>query len=50
LKTGDSNWARVDAFTDGQIEAAIADDPDAAPILDDEWFRKANLEGPTESG
>ena len=27
-----TDWAAVDAFTDEQIEAAVRDDPDAAPI------------------
>jgi len=31
IKT-DTDWARVDALTDEQIEAAVRDDPDAAPI------------------
>jgi uncharacterized protein (DUF4415 family) len=30
-------------MTDEQIIAAIASDPDAAPILNDDWFRKAEL-------
>jgi len=41
LKGGDTDWARVDALTDEEIEAAIASDPDAAPLLDEEWFREA---------
>ena len=41
LKTGDTDWARVDAFTDEDIEKAIAEDPDAAPILDEAWFKDA---------
>ncbi len=41
LKGGDTDWARVDALTDEQIEAAIAGDPDAAPELDEDWFRNA---------
>ncbi|MDR3772331.1 MAG: helix-turn-helix domain-containing protein [Terracidiphilus sp.] len=28
----DTDWAAVDALTDEQIEAALRDDPDAAPI------------------
>lgn len=46
LKPGGTDWARVDALTDEQIEAAIASDPDAAPILDEEWFRNAVLVQP----
>lgn len=30
-------------MTDEEIEAAIASDPDAAPILDAEWFRNAEI-------
>lgn len=30
-------------MTDEQIEAAIADDPDAAPIADEAWFASATL-------
>ena len=41
LKGGGTDWARVDALTDEQIEAAIAGDPDAAPELDEDWFRNA---------
>ncbi|MBV8493805.1 MAG: BrnA antitoxin family protein [Alphaproteobacteria bacterium] len=38
-----TDWARVDALTDEDIAAAIRDDPDVAPELDEEWFRKATL-------
>ncbi|HVA76393.1 MAG TPA: BrnA antitoxin family protein [Candidatus Binataceae bacterium] len=40
---GKTDWARVNALTDREIEEAIASDPDAAPILDAEWFRNAKL-------
>jgi len=43
LKRDDTDWAAVDALTDEEIEAAIASDPDAAPILDAEWFRTAEV-------
>ena len=43
LQRGRTDWARVEALTDGDIERAIADDPDAAPALDAEWFRNAEL-------
>lgn len=43
---GRTDWARVDALTDREIAAAIASDPDAAPILDAEWFKGATLELP----
>jgi uncharacterized protein (DUF4415 family) len=42
-RRGKTDWKRVDALTDAEIEAAIASDPDAAPTLDAEWFRNATL-------
>ncbi len=36
-----TDWARVDALTDEEIDAAIADDPDAAPIVEAAWFAEA---------
>ena len=41
LKPGRTDWVAVDALTDEEIDAAIASDPDAAPELDEEWFRNA---------
>ncbi|MGB7213407.1 MAG: BrnA antitoxin family protein [Gemmatimonadales bacterium] len=38
-----TDWPRVNALTDLDIAAAVASDPDAAPLLDDEWFRHAKL-------
>jgi uncharacterized protein (DUF4415 family) len=38
-----TDWSRFDAITDADIEAAIAADPDAAPILDAAWFADAKL-------
>jgi uncharacterized protein (DUF4415 family) len=40
---GKTDWKRVRALTDREIEEAIASDPDAAPLLDEEWFRTAKL-------
>jgi uncharacterized protein (DUF4415 family) len=40
---GKTDWGRVDAMTDRAIENAVKSDPDAAPILDKEWFRSAKL-------
>jgi uncharacterized protein (DUF4415 family) len=42
-RRGKTDWARVDAMSDQEIENAVKSDPDAAPILDKEWFRKAKL-------
>jgi len=43
LRRDKTDWKRVDALTDEEIDRAIASDPDAAPILDDEWFKNAQL-------
>lgn len=40
---GRTDWDRVNALTDKDIERAVAEDPDAAPILDEEWFRTAEV-------
>jgi hypothetical protein len=37
------DWERFDAITDEEIEAAVRDDPDAPPIVDDDWFAAATL-------
>jgi uncharacterized protein (DUF4415 family) len=38
-----TDWTRVDALTDEDIEAAVRDDPDAPPIVDEDWFASATL-------
>jgi uncharacterized protein (DUF4415 family) len=38
-----TDWARLDALTDEEIEASVRDDPDAPPIVDEEWFAGATL-------
>ena len=38
-----TDWARVDAFTDEEIKAAVRNDPDAVPITDEAWFAAATL-------
>lgn len=35
-----TDWEKVDALTDADIEKAVASDPDAE-LLDEEWFSKA---------
>jgi uncharacterized protein (DUF4415 family) len=40
---GKTDWKRVRALTDQEIDEAVRSDPDAAPILDEEWFRTATL-------
>jgi uncharacterized protein (DUF4415 family) len=37
-RKGKTDWARLDAMTDEEIEAAVANDPDAAP-LDIDWSK-----------
>jgi uncharacterized protein (DUF4415 family) len=36
-RKGKTDWARVDALTDAEIEAAIANDPDWAEFKDIDW-------------
>ncbi len=43
LKRGDTDWTRVDALTDEDIERAVAEDPDAAPVMPPEWWAEAEL-------
>ena len=38
---GKTDWVRVDAMSDRTIEDAVKADPDAAPILDKNWFKQA---------
>lgn len=42
-RSGKTDWDRVDALRDEEIETAVAGDPDAAPIVDEAWFDKARL-------
>ena len=42
-RPGRTDWKRVDALTDAEIERAVRDDPDAAPIVDKEWFKTAKV-------
>jgi uncharacterized protein (DUF4415 family) len=40
---GKTDWARVDALGDREIENAVQSDPDAAPIFDKKWFEQATV-------
>jgi uncharacterized protein (DUF4415 family) len=42
-KRGETDWAAVDAMTDEDIDRQIDENPDAAPILDEGWFKDAVL-------
>lgn len=44
-----TDWDRVDALADAEIEVAISEDPDAAPILDDEFWSRAKPFDPSRS-
>jgi len=37
-----TDWKRLDALTDEEIEAAVRSDPDAPPLVDEEWFKRAH--------
>lgn len=43
-----TDWKRVRAMTGKDIERSIAADPDAAPLLDAEWFAAARIVNPPE--
>ncbi len=42
-RTGKTDWKRVDALTDAELERAVRSDPDAAPIVDREWFKTVKV-------
>lgn len=44
-RKGKTDWERVDNLTDSEIEQAVANDPDAAPILDedDDFWKNAEV-------
>ena len=39
LRPGKTDWARVDALTDEEIEASVRDDPDWANFIDVDWSK-----------
>jgi putative transcriptional regulator len=43
-----TDWARVDALTDEDIARAVADDPDAAPLLTDEQPARMRMVWPDD--
>ena len=40
---GKTDWARIDAMTDGEIEANALSDPDSLPFTDEEWAKAVAL-------
>jgi uncharacterized protein (DUF4415 family) len=45
---GRTDWRRVRSLTDADISAAVRDDPDAAPIMDESWFAAAARQLPAK--
>jgi putative transcriptional regulator len=43
-----TDWARVEAMTDEDIAQAVAEDPDAAPLLTDEQLAEAKVVWPVD--
>ena len=41
--TRKADWSRFDELTDADVEVAIQSDPDAAPVLDQQWFDAAEI-------
>ena len=35
-----TDWTLFDSLTDEDIERAIAEDPDAAPVMDEAWISR----------
>lgn len=44
--TREPDWTAFDALTDEDIRKAREADPDAAPFLDAEWFKRARVVPP----
>jgi uncharacterized protein (DUF4415 family) len=42
-RVGSTDWSRVEELDHRDVVKAIASDPDAAPLLDREWFKTAKL-------
>ena len=40
---GQTDWERIRNLTDEEIEQAVADDPDAPPILGNNFFKEAEI-------
>jgi uncharacterized protein (DUF4415 family) len=45
---GKTDWNRLETMTDDEIEAAVRNDPDAAPILDADFWKDAQVVTPTK--
>ena len=38
-----TDWSRIDGLSDADIARSIAEDPDAAPLLDETWLAEATV-------
>ena len=47
-QTGRTDWNKVDSQTDAEINEQVAQNPDAAPILTDEWLAQAEIVQPNK--
>lgn len=45
-RTGETDWTRLDGRSDEDIQAAVASDPDAAPLLGEEWMERVEVHMP----
>lgn len=43
LRKGETDWERLDQLSDADIDVAAASDPDAAPIQDADWIKRAEV-------
>lgn len=46
LQEGGTDWVRLDRMSDDDIRRAVDGDPDAAPIMSPEDFKRAKLVPP----
>lgn len=42
-RKGKTDWKSLATRTDREVRSAIRADPDAAPVADSEWFRRARI-------
>lgn len=47
-KQSQTDWERVDRLSDNEIDKAISDDRDTAPVLTESWFEKAKWQKPAK--
>lgn len=42
-RKGKTDWKSLAARSDREVRSAVRTDPDAAPVADAEWFRRARI-------